>query len=158
MQYKINFDGGKIVIDGQDHQTIGIVIRDEDNNVVYEEGDNLGPGTTNQAEANALLLSLIRAVQLGYTDLLVQGDSQLIINQASGNWQCRHENLIPIISKVRKIVSVPSLDVVFEWVRREFNKEADHQTHIGRSKPINEKLRAQLSKGARKQTTSSIIK
>jgi ribonuclease HI len=158
MQYKINFDGGKIVVDGKDHQTIGIVIKDENQNIVYVEGDNLGPGTTNQAEGHALLLSLIRAVQLGYTDLFVEGDSQLIINQSTGKWQCRHENLIPIISKVKKIASVPGINIIFNWVRRDFNKEADEQTHIGRTKPINEKLRNQLYQGNRKQSATSIVK
>ena len=63
--------------------------------------------TNNQAEYQGILSGLRIALQEqeSYreqqgqslrTELIVQGDSNLIIQQVSGNWVCRHANLKPL--------------------------------------------------------------
>ena len=54
---------------------------------------DLGHGTNNDAEWLALLHAMARAVELSATDIVLVGDSALVLNQAKGLWPCRSESL-----------------------------------------------------------------
>lgn len=51
--------------------------------------DDIGQGTNNDAEWSALIFGVQIAQQLGETDIVLVGDSALVINQANGLWKCR---------------------------------------------------------------------
>jgi ribonuclease HI len=51
--------------------------------------------TNNEAEYTGLLVGLRRAVEMGMTDLLVCGDSQLIIRQMKGEYKVKSASLRP---------------------------------------------------------------
>jgi len=53
----------------------------------------LPPGDNNDAEWLALLHALSVARSLGETDVVLIGDSALVIHQASGAWKCRSPGL-----------------------------------------------------------------
>lgn len=55
--------------------------------------ERLGYGTNNQAEWLALIWGMMLALERGYDDITLKGDSQLVINQAKGEWQCRKPDL-----------------------------------------------------------------
>jgi ribonuclease HI len=62
--------------------------------------------------------------------LVIQGDSQLVIRQLEGIYQCRNHKLIPFKAKVEGAISVlkgmvASLDVKYEHVYRSDNQVAD---------------------------------
>ncbi|KAL7548863.1 hypothetical protein ACHAWF_012125 [Thalassiosira exigua] len=63
-------------------------------------------------------------------NLQVYGDSNLIIQQLKGVWQCKHSNIRPLFEQSRKLTSdLRALDtrceVLFEHVYRDQNKVAD---------------------------------
>jgi len=61
--------------------------------------------------------------------LNVKGDSQLIINQVTGKYQVKAENLIPLYNKVMDLCkSFYTLE--FKHIKRELNKEADKLANI----------------------------
>lgn len=60
--------------------------------------DGLGIGDNNQAEWLALLFAVELASAQHVRDVLFVGDSQLVIHQASGTWQCRSDQLAPYLA------------------------------------------------------------
>ena len=53
------------------------------------------PCSNNVAEYNALLISLQHAHEMGVRYLKAYGDSKLIVNQVKGEYEIRHEDLVP---------------------------------------------------------------
>jgi ribonuclease HI len=54
----------------------------------------LGYATNNQAEYEGLIIGLSAALERGYTNLVVNGDSEVIIGQMQGTMNCRSPNLL----------------------------------------------------------------
>jgi len=89
--WQLFFDGasrtepkGKIVA------VAGVVFISLENHVLPCAFSLTEPYSNNVAEYNALLIGLHLAQQIG-----AYGDSKLIINQVKGEYEVRHENLIP---------------------------------------------------------------
>ncbi|MDR3570939.1 MAG: ribonuclease HI family protein [Candidatus Pacebacteria bacterium] len=103
----------------------GVVIIDGDTN--HEFKKYLGKRQTNNwAEYEAVAIALTEAKQLGLTDrpLEVRMDSQLVVEQLTGNWKIKEPNLQTQASKVRHLLAeFPSYR--FKYVPRAQNKEAD---------------------------------
>ena len=80
--------------------------------------------TNNFAEYTALIKALEYCSREGIKRLLVKGDSQLVIKQMTGEYNVRSACILPLYMKatgyIRKFENI-----VFEWVPREGNKEAD---------------------------------
>jgi len=60
--------------------------------------------TNNEAEYNALILGLQQALELGITELEVEGDSNLVVNQVQGLWKVKVSRLVPLQSKANKLL------------------------------------------------------
>ena len=88
-------------------------------------GERLPTGTThNVAEYNGLLAGLQRALELGVTELVVHGDSRIVVEQTAGRWQVKSDNLRQLHSRAQKLAGRFER-ITFEWVPRELNAEAD---------------------------------
>jgi ribonuclease HI len=86
--------------------------------------------TNNEAEYTGLLVGLRRAVEMGMTDLLVCGDSQLIIRQMKGEYKVKSASLRPMyLEAVELAKSIETIQ--YEHVYREFNKRADELSNLG---------------------------
>jgi ribonuclease HI len=101
--------------------------------------------TNNLAEYTALLRALERVRDLEIaSDLEVRGDSQLVINQATGEWSCNALNLRPLLARVHELTR--GLRVAWHWVPREQNSEADALSrrayHDARSGPAHQSRQA----------------
>jgi ribonuclease HI len=59
--------------------------------------------TKNMAEYEALIFGLSAALSLGVRQLLVKGDSQLIIKQARGECSCNEPRLAAYLLHVKKL-------------------------------------------------------
>jgi ribonuclease HI len=59
--------------------------------------------TNNMAEYEALIFGLTAALSLGVQELLVKGDSQLIIRQVRGECCCNNPQLAAYLIRVRKL-------------------------------------------------------
>ena len=60
--------------------------------------------TNNKAEYEALLKGLELAKSLGVESVIVQGDSQLIINQVNGMCEAKEGRMKKYLSKVRQLI------------------------------------------------------
>ena len=83
---KIYFDGGARPNPGMIET--GIMVRG-----IFHHSQGLGPGDSNMAEWLALLRALQLAAKHGERNVILIGDSALIINQAKGLWPCRNSAL-----------------------------------------------------------------
>lgn len=122
----INTDGGSRGNPGA--AGIGVIIRDEQEDIIFEHGAYIGQTTNNVAEYSALIKALETARDMGATDLLVRMDSELIVKQMQGLYKIKEPTLQELAQKVIKLKG-GFTHVVFTHVRREFNKEADAQVN-----------------------------
>lgn len=91
--------------------------------LVAEWGVPLGIRTNNEAEYTGLLLALLWLTKHP-SEALIQSDSQLLVEQISGRWKVKSENLIGLHALAKKMLrTLPPVKIVA--VRRAFNKEAD---------------------------------
>ena len=90
----------------------------------YTISKNIGEKTNNQAEYTALIEGLKKAKELGIKELVVRGDSQLVIRQMKGVYKVKNENVKPLFEQAKELEKEFE-KVAFEWVPREENKEAD---------------------------------
>jgi ribonuclease HI len=78
--------------------------------MLYFDGDQVKymvhlefKATNNMAEYEALIFGLSAALSLGIRQLLVKGDSQLIIKQVRGECSCNEPRLAAYLLHVRKL-------------------------------------------------------
>ena len=126
-EYKMNFDGcskGNPGLCGA-----GAVIYYK-NDEIWAESFFVGENATNnRAEYAGLILGLQQAIELKISTLHVQGDSQLVINQMKGLYQCNSQNLIPLYERAKELESNFE-KIHYEHILRHLNKRADHLSNI----------------------------
>jgi ribonuclease HI len=84
----------------------------------------LEAATNNQAEYAGLIAGLKKARELEVTRLEVKGDSQLVINQVTGEYQVKNPTLQALHAETQSLLS--EFDQVdFTWVERSENALAD---------------------------------
>lgn len=117
------FDGGSRGNPGK--AGAGSVIYDSQGNEVYIGVVPIsGIQTNNYAEYMGLIDGLKGAISLGVQELLVRGDSQLVIRQILGEYKVKSRNITPLYKEAMKLLeSIPR--VQFEHVPRRENIRAD---------------------------------
>jgi ribonuclease HI len=80
--------------------------------------------TNNVAEYRGLIIGLQMAIKNGYTEIHVEGDSKLVIEQVFGKWKCAHPNMIPLCSEAKSL-KMKFKSISGKWIPREKNGEAD---------------------------------
>ncbi len=85
--------------------------------------------TNNQAEYTGLIIGLKYAVDNQIQDLLVQGDSQLVINQMTGKYKCNADKLV-VLYKTAKTLEKQIKNVQYAHVLRKFNARADELSNM----------------------------
>lgn len=122
MTYQLNTDGGARGNPGP--AGIGIVIRNEKKEKIYEMGAYIGETTNNQAEYTAILEGLRTALERKINDLTCYLDSELIVRQLNRKYKVKNANLKPLFQKVTELAE--KFDrIEFRHVLREKNKDAD---------------------------------
>jgi ribonuclease HI len=112
---------------------IGIVLADEDGNVVKEVAEPLGRTTNNVAEYTALIRALEEARALGCSRISVYTDSELMARQINGIYRVKTEHLIPLFRRATMLLAQFEKATVTH-VRREKNKHADKLSNLGADK------------------------
>jgi len=92
--------------------------------IVAEISRYVGKTTNNQAEYLALIFGLNKALELGYKQIDVYMDSELIVKQMRGEYRVKDMGLKERHRVVLELVAKLS-EVTFTHVRREQNKQAD---------------------------------
>jgi ribonuclease HI len=80
--------------------------------------------TNNYAEYSGLRAGLRSALELGIKELLVCGDSLLVIKQISGQYKVKSPNLLNIYNECKEL-STRFEQIEFQHVYRDNNKRAD---------------------------------
>ncbi len=83
----------------------GYVISDSDGQEIYSEGVALGRLTNNQAEYQALLLGLAAVRRLGFQELEIALDSELIVRQLAGRYKVKNAGLKPLYEDARLLLA-----------------------------------------------------
>ncbi len=91
--------------------------------------------TNNIAEYNGLIMGLEQASKLDIKNLIVQGDSLLVINHMTGLYKCKSENLIGLYNKSKELER--KFDKIeYCHIYRNKNKRADELSNIAVEKYI----------------------
>lgn len=85
--------------------------------------------TNNEAEYNALIMGLNLAIDNNIDELLVCGDSKLVISQVNGNYKINSPNLIELNNEIKNLIKHFKL-INFQHVYREDNKLADYLSNL----------------------------
>ena len=121
MKATIFSDGGSRGNPGE--AAIGYVIKLGEA-TVFESGQLIGIATNNVAEYTAIIRGLQKVKQLGFYDVEVFVDSQLVEKQLKGEYKVKSPELKLLYDELKsEIISLKSFTV--SHVRREFNKQAD---------------------------------
>ena len=135
----IHFDGACAPRNPGGYAAWGFQADDEEGHVVRRFG-YIGndPGVTNNfAEWTALIEALTWCMENNVLEVDVFGDSQLVIRQMTGAWECRDNMMAFLQGKARDIVQRRNMTAVFNWQRRRFN-EADSLSRFGLAVGISE--------------------
>ncbi|MFA5917104.1 MAG: ribonuclease HI family protein [Candidatus Gracilibacteria bacterium] len=128
MKLKIYTDGGARGNPG--NAGIGVYIIDENGKEIEKRYKNIGIKTNNDAEYTAVYLAITRAVELGCKEIDLFSDSNLVVNQLSGNWKIKEDRLKIYKTDIDKIIKENKLKICFTWIKREENKEADRLSNV----------------------------
>ena len=80
--------------------------------------------TNNEAEYTGAILGLEKALEIGAGQVVLKGDSQLVINQLKGTWRVKTAHLRPLWTKAKSLLNQFD-SVQLEWIPRAQNSEAD---------------------------------
>jgi ribonuclease HI len=108
----------------------GAIIKDQTGQVLAELYEGIGVNTNNVAEYRGLIAALEWALEHGHARLHIRSDSLLIVQQMLGKYRVKHEGLIPLHQKARRLAEQIG-HVTYEHVRREQNTEADRLSNLG---------------------------
>ncbi|GAU48535.1 hypothetical protein TSUD_282860 [Trifolium subterraneum] len=83
----------------------GVALYSEHGTLLYRFRQGLGYQTNNAAEYHALILGLNQALDKGYRNINVQGDSQLVVKQFLGEYNINNPNLRSLCQQASEIAS-----------------------------------------------------
>jgi len=86
--------------------------------------------TNNVAEYSGLILGLKQAINMGIKNLIVYGDSLLVIKQMNGQYKISAENLVPLFNEAQELKREFDT-ILFVHVYRTQNKRADELSNLG---------------------------
>lgn len=115
---------------------IGVVLYDEDGEIVRQIGEYIGEATNNVAEYSALIRGLQEALTLGATSLRIQTDSELLARQIAGVYKVKSPHLAELFYQAKTLLAkIP--DAKIKHVPREQNSAADKLASEAASKRAN---------------------
>tara|TARA_A100001015_G_scaffold321594_1_gene453265 strand:- start:3171 stop:4274 length:1104 start_codon:yes stop_codon:yes gene_type:complete len=121
-EYVLMFDGASRGNPGP--SGCGYIIYDNLSNVIYKGGKFLNIQTNNYAEYMGLIIGLETIIKLGIKNVIIKGDSLLIIKQMNGSYAVKSDNLIELHNKAKTLVKKLS-NITYVFVKRDINTEAD---------------------------------
>jgi len=99
----LEFDGGSRGNPGP--AGIGIVVRAGDRTPLVTLGRFIGRATNNVAEYRALITAMEKARELGARNIVIRGDSELIIKQMRGEYRVKHPDMKELYDEAQSLVS-----------------------------------------------------
>ena len=104
----------------------GALVRDPaTGEVIREVCDSIGTATNNVAEYSGLIAALRAAAEIAPgADVEARMDSKLVVEQMSGRWQIKHQNLRALARSAQDAAARLGR-VSYTWVPRARNSHAD---------------------------------
>ncbi|WP_199255737.1 bifunctional RNase H/acid phosphatase [Mycolicibacterium mengxianglii] len=123
MKVVIEADGGSRGNPGP--AGFGAVVFTADHRTVLAESKQaIGRTTNNVAEYRGLIAGLTEAASLGATEVAVQMDSKLVVEQMSGRWKVKNADLAVLHRQARELASGFD-NITYRWIPRAQNSHAD---------------------------------
>ena len=125
MKIKIFTDGGSRGNPG--NSGFGVVVVDEQKQIIFETSKYLGVRTNNEAEYAGLICGLewLKKNELIVDEAEFNADSELMIKQMQGVYKVKANNLKDLNKKAREFMLSIKCKIIFKSIRRELNSEAD---------------------------------
>ncbi|MCL4425290.1 MAG: Nif3-like dinuclear metal center hexameric protein [Firmicutes bacterium] len=109
---------------------IGVLIQDQEGNIIKEIGEFVGQTTNNAAEYQALIRGLREAHSLGARVVEALADSELMVRQVKGEYRVTNQGLSALCGEVRDLIR--GLDrFSIRHIPREKNAQADRLANQG---------------------------
>ena len=121
--------------------TYAFLVKEGEKTIHSESGLAAKPfsdsATNNVAEYTALIKGLSWLATNGHarTRVRVQSDSRLLVNQMLGKFRVRNTRIVPLFKK-GAVLAKQFDDLIFEWVPRAQNREADALTMMAYNNAI----------------------
>lgn len=130
MNLIVHADGGSRGNPGE--AAYGFVIYDETRKKLYEEGKRIGVNTNNVAEYSGIVAALkwIKENAKNTKTVAFFLDSQLAVEQLSGRYKVKNENLRNLFFTAKSLESETGIKVTYTHVMRELNKDADRMVNM----------------------------
>ena len=101
MNIVINSDGGSRGNPGE--AAIGVIIRDNSDNIIETYGKKIGKATNNMAEYEAIIQALTLATKYKAEELTCNLDSELVAKQLQGKYQVSSKLLKPLYITAKEL-------------------------------------------------------
>jgi len=122
--YTLYFDGASRSNPGP--ASYGGVIYNANGEEVFTYKKYIGKQTNNVAEYLGCFHGVQACVQEGIKNVIIYGDSKLVVEQVNGRWKVKSPNIKPIYDEIKKVLATKPFDSIeFKHVRRNNNKRAD---------------------------------
>ncbi|XP_004305693.1 PREDICTED: uncharacterized protein LOC101314305 [Fragaria vesca subsp. vesca] len=108
--------------------TAGFILRDDVGCPIIVYAQKIGKTNVHIAEVIALRDSLLKAHEMEFQDLIVEGDYALVINRIKGNFKCPWR-LLQLVQNINSIAAFQS--IVFYHVLREANVADNALANLG---------------------------
>ena len=113
----------------------GALVRDGDTGALLaERAEPLGKASNNVAEYRGLIAGLEAALAIDPSAVvLARMDSKLVVEQMSGRWKIKHEDMRRLALQARDVAAqiiAAGGAVRYEWIPREINKDADALSNV----------------------------
>lgn len=109
---------------------IWVYIIDEEWKEIEKRYKSLWVRTNNEAEYEWAFYWIQRAIELKATEIDLYMDSSLVISQLSWKFKIKKEELQVLYSKIVTLIKDNKVKVTFNWIEREYNKEADRLSNV----------------------------
>jgi len=98
----LQFDGGSRGNPGP--AGIGVVVCAADGTPLVTLGRFIGRATNNVAEYRALITAMEEAARLGATNILIRGDSELVIKQMNGQYRVKNPDMKILYDQAQALI------------------------------------------------------
>lgn len=140
----------------------GALVRDAaTGQVLIERAEPLGQASNNVAEYAGLIAGLEAALRIAAdADVEVRMDSKLVVEQMSGRWQIKHEDMRRLAGQARGVVRQLTSGggrVRYTWIPRDRNKAADALSNLGMDGRSIDRMPGSVADAASESTADSLV-
>jgi ribonuclease HI len=130
------------------HSAIGIVIYDNNNNILAEYKEYVGTLTNNQAEYRGLIKSaeLLKKMKdkTFFDSVEFFSDSELMVNQVNFSFRIKDADLALLNNKFQYLIRQLGVEYKISCISREENTDADRLANEALDKELSGKLQTSL--------------